>query len=222
TRKPAVDRRHADCRRSGRTGDLRRRHRDHHVSWRPARRCRRAVWRRRVVQGADQRGGRRHRLPVPALSSAAAGSGGRGIAPHPPRPRAAIPARRLSRMSNQRRPVAFRLDDPHVVIQEADEPPVRPQSRGNRATVLVTPEPDASALPVPVDAPRVRRRRLPWSTLFWSCLGGLISFGFGLAVTRLIEDLFARSQALGAIALALAMLAGIALLAIVGREALGL
>src|SRR5262249_59626080 len=174
------------------------------------------------VKGVDRGAGGRPRLRFPALPPAAGGSGRRRVAPHPPRPRAAIPARRLSRMSNQRRPVAFRLDDPHVVIQEADEPPVRPQSRGNRATVLVTPEPDASALPVPVDAPRVRRRRLPWSTLFWSCLGGLISFGFGLAVTRLIEDLFARSQALGAIALALAMLAGIALLAIVGREALGL
>jgi putative membrane protein len=125
-------------------------------------------------------------------------------------------------MSEQRRPVAFRLDDPHVVIQAPDEPPVRPPGRGSRATVLVTPEPDASALPVPVAAPRTPRRRLPWGTLFWSSLGGLVTFGFGLAVTRLIEDLFARSEALGAIALALAVLAGIALLAIVGREALGL
>ncbi|MFL6804498.1 MAG: TIGR01620 family protein, partial [Xanthobacteraceae bacterium] len=58
---------------------------------------------------------------------------------------------------DHRRPAAFRLDDPHVVVTSPDEPP----ARGNRATVLVTPEPDAAALPVVVERPSRRRRGLP-------------------------------------------------------------
>jgi putative membrane protein len=46
--------------------------------------------------------------------------------------------------------------------------------------------------------------------------------GLGLALTRLIEDLFARSETLGYVALVLAVLAGVALLAIIAREAAGL
>ena len=121
-------------------------------------------------------------------------------------------------MSQPRRPAAFRLDDPHVVLAEPDEP--RP--RAARGTVLVTPEPDPALLPVPVEMPQPRRRRLPWGTLFWSALGGLVTLGLGLAVTRLIEDLLARAPGLGYLALALAVLACIALAAVVGREVAGL
>jgi putative membrane protein len=117
---------------------------------------------------------------------------------------------------DHRKPAAFRLDDPHVVVA-GDE--TRPQA--GRGTVLVTPEPEAAALPVPL-TPRRVRRRLPWFSLFWSALGGLVTLGLGLAVTRLIEDLFARSQALGALALALALLAALALGVVIGREILGL
>jgi len=121
-------------------------------------------------------------------------------------------------MSQHRRPAAFRLDDPHVVVAEPDEP----RARAARGTVLVTPEPDPALLPVPMELPRPRRRRLPWGTLFWSALGGLVTLGFGLAITRLIEDLLARVPGLGYFALALAVLAGVALVAVVGREAAGL
>jgi putative membrane protein len=123
-------------------------------------------------------------------------------------------------MSTQRRPAAFRLDDPHVVLTSPDEPGSR--GRSGRGTVLITPEPDGAALPVPLEPPRRRRRGLPWGTLFWSALGGLVTLGLGLAVTRLIEDLFARSDSLGYLALALAVLAAAALAALVGREIAGL
>ncbi len=119
----------------------------------------------------------------------------------------------------QRKPAAFRIDDPRVVVADPDEP-TRRRARG---TVLVTPEPDSEALPVALaPRPTPRRRRLPWGTLLWSALGGLVSLGLGLAVTRLIEDLFARSQALGYVAFVLAVLAALALVAIVGREVAGL
>lgn len=123
-------------------------------------------------------------------------------------------------MSTQRRPAAFRLDDPHVVLTSQDEPGSR--GRSGRGTVLITPEPEGAALPVPLEPPRRRRRGLPWGTLFWSALGGLVTLGLGLAVTRLIEDLFARSDSLGYLALALAVLAAAALAALVGREIAGL
>ena len=120
-------------------------------------------------------------------------------------------------MSAHRKPAAFRLDDPHVVVTSPDEPRGR-----SRATVLVTPEPEPAGLVVAVEASRARRRGLPWGALFWSALGGLVALGFGLAVARLIEDLFARSDALGYFALALAVLAAVALGAVVGREVAGL
>jgi putative membrane protein len=123
-------------------------------------------------------------------------------------------------MSTQRRPAAFRLDDPHVVLTSPDEPGSR--GRSGRGTVLITPEPEGAALPVPLEPPRRRRRGLPWATLFWSALGGLVTLGLGLAVTRLIEDLFARSDSLGYLALALAVLAAAALAVLVGREIAGL
>jgi putative membrane protein len=120
-------------------------------------------------------------------------------------------------MSQNRKPAAFRLDDPHVIVASDEDLGTRP----GRGTVLVTPEPDAPALPVPPD-PRKRRRSLPWGSLFWSALGALVTLGLGLAVTKLIEDLFARSQALGTLALVLAVLAAVALGVIVGREIFGL
>ena len=63
-----------------------------------------------------------------------------GFASHPPRPCLAVPDRRQARNEReiaQRRPATFRLDDPGVVVIEADE-----TSRLGRATIQITPEPD--------------------------------------------------------------------------------
>jgi putative membrane protein len=123
-------------------------------------------------------------------------------------------------MSTPRKPAAFRLDDPQVVVaaREPSEEAVHPAPRG--ASVLVTPAPDA-AVPA-VIPPMAPRRRFPLASMFWSALGALTLLGLGLAVTGLIEDLAARSTSLGALGLALAIVAALALVAILTREAVGL
>lgn len=117
-----------------------------------------------------------------------------------------------------RRPATFRLDDPGVIVSPPDTE-TAPHQPAN-ARVLVTPEPDLDAT---ATEPRpARKRRWAWGTLFWSALGGLVTLGAGLAVTRLIEDLYARAPWLGTFGLALAVLAAIAILALTIRELAGL
>lgn len=115
----------------------------------------------------------------------------------------------------RRRPAAFRLDDPHVLVSESDD-----VSRA-RETILVRPEPE-SALPVPVDTPAPPTRRSVWGTVFWSAVSGLVLLALGLSATRLIEDLFARNLELGYLGLVLTGAATLALLVIIGRETFGL
>src|SRR5688572_11783755 len=91
-----------------------------------------------------------------------------------------------------RRPAAFRLDDPDVIV--AEQAPEKDYPA--QASVRVIPEDENAPLPVPVEAVAVKRG-WRWGTLFWSALGGLVALGVSLAVTRLVEDLFARSDALG-------------------------
>ena len=124
----------------------------------------------------------------------------------------------MSDRPQQRRPATFRLDDPGVIVSEADE-----AGRSLRGAIQITPEPDPAALPVPVETRLAPARRgFPWGTLFWSGLGGLILLGVGLGVVRLIEDLFARSESLGIFGLALAVVTALALAVVTGREAFGL
>jgi putative membrane protein len=122
-------------------------------------------------------------------------------------------------MSTARKPVAFRLDDPEVVVSPAalEEDAPTPLRSGK---VLVTAAPDA-ALPAVVPLPPARKR-FAWAAVFWSALGGLTLLGLGLAATRLIEDLAARSEVLGALGLVFAIIAAVALLGILAREAIGL
>jgi putative membrane protein len=124
---------------------------------------------------------------------------------------------------HRRRPAAFRLDDPNVVVTA--EPG---QARLARGTVRVMVEPEPS---LPTEAPTLTLSRgreweggraFSWGPLFWSALGGLATLGIGVSVTRLIEDLFGRNEGLGWLGMALAAVAGFAFLAIALREALGL
>ncbi|MCK1384134.1 TIGR01620 family protein [Bradyrhizobium sp. 21] len=119
--------------------------------------------------------------------------------------------------SKPRRPATFRLDDPGVVVTEADE-----TARLGRTTIQITPEPDPATLPVPIEVALPARRGFPWGTLFWSGVAGLTLLGAGLGVVHLIEDLFARSESLGFVGLALAFVTALALAVVIGREAFGL
>jgi putative membrane protein len=127
----------------------------------------------------------------------------------------------MSDERDQRRPAAFRLDDPQVMVSSPSELGESARPAGRRH-VVITPEPEpAIAAAVPALA-ATRRRRWPWATLFWSAAGGLISLAAGMAVIALIEDLFTRAEWLGWIGVALAAIAAVALVIIAAREALGL
>jgi putative membrane protein len=118
-----------------------------------------------------------------------------------------------------RRPATFKLDDPHVTVIDADDEP----GRLARGTIRITPEADPALLPVPVEEPAVPPRRgFRWGALFWTAVGGLVLLGTGLGVVNLVEDLFARSEGFGFLGLAFAVLATLALVVIVAREAFSL
>lgn len=124
-------------------------------------------------------------------------------------------------MTAPRKPAAFRLDDPRVVIAPPPEDGAKP--RALRGVVRVMPEPESADITVPSQAPvPITRRRFPWGTVFWSSLGGLVLLGLGLATANLIQDLYARVEWLGAFGAALAALAVLAFLVICCREVLGL
>lgn len=124
----------------------------------------------------------------------------------------------MSERPPHRRPATFKLDDPGVIVMDPDD-----SSRPSKGTIQVRPEADPALLPVLVEAPLVPvRRGFRWGAMFWSALGGLITLGLGLGVTRLVEDLFARSESLGYIGLVFAVAAALAFIVVVAREALGL
>jgi putative membrane protein len=124
----------------------------------------------------------------------------------------------MSERPPHRRPATFKLDGPGVIVMDPDD-----SSRPSKGTIHVRPEADPALLPVLVEAPLVPvQRGFRWGAMFWSALGGLVTLGLGLAVTRLIEDLFARSESLGYIGLVFAVAAALALIIVVAREALGL
>ncbi len=110
-----------------------------------------------------------------------------------------------------RRPAAFQVDDPRVVVAEQQ---------------LVLSDSSEQALVATdsriADAIANRSRHWRWGTLFWSACSGLVLLALGIAVTNFVEELFARTPALGVVGLGLAALAGLALLALIVREIFGL
>jgi len=106
-----------------------------------------------------------------------------------------------------RQPRAYRLDDPNI----------------SAGAVQVTEEPfDAIEAADGIVVPMGEKRRAPWLGILLSALSGLLLLGLGLAVETLIVDLYAIAPGLGWLALALAALALLAFLALVGREISGI
>ena len=101
--------------------------------------------------------------------------------------------------SKPRRPATFRLDDPGVVVIDADE-----AGRPARGTIQITPEHDPAQLPVPIETTLAGRGAASAGA---HCSGpaspGSMLLGIGLGVSHLIEDLFARSESLGFVGIAL-------------------
>jgi putative membrane protein len=118
----------------------------------------------------------------------------------------------MSDRSKPRRPATFRLDDPSVVVIDADD-----AGKPAAGAVQVRPEPDPQ-LPIPVEAPAARRGAFGWSTVFWTGVAGMVLLALGLGVVHLIEDLFARSESLGMLGVAFTAAAALALGVVTVRE----
>ncbi|MGU3359834.1 YcjF family protein [Methylobacterium sp. M6A4_1b] len=122
-------------------------------------------------------------------------------------------------MSSTNRPRAFRIPSaPPEEVTDGVAPPAAAPSQ-----VRIVEEPfeivdAADGVAVPV-APKARA---PWLSLLLLALGGLVSLGVGLSLERLIADLFSAAPWLGAVALVLLAVAGIAFLALVARELSGI
>ena len=104
-----------------------------------------------------------------------------------------------------RRPAAFRADDPRVIVAG---PEIAPSEKHELALI-------EAELPAP---PMKRSRRWGWGSVFWSAASGLVLLALGLAITNIVEELFARAPWLGVAGLALAAIAGLAVLVLAMRE----
>jgi putative membrane protein len=113
---------------------------------------------------------------------------------------------------HSRRPAAFSVDDPHVIVADAE-----PDT--DFGTIELVSEDGRNLPAIPMSTPK---RRFRWGTVLWSALGGLVTLALGLGISQLIEELFARSIALGWVGVALAAAAALALVVIVAREVRGL
>src|SRR5690606_1810046 len=80
-----------------------------------------------------------------------------------------------------RRPAAFRVDDPRLVLAPSE----------------LAPDAPGAIVPSDMPPPIPPGRRWRWGALFWSAASGLVMLALGIAVSNLIEDLFARSPWLG-------------------------
>jgi putative membrane protein len=109
-------------------------------------------------------------------------------------------------MNRARKPAAFRLDDPGIVVTRSEEPR------------RIAPTDEIDQLPVA----QPRRGRAPWAVMFWLSSAGLLLLAIALGIANLIGYLLNRAAWLGGVGAALAAIAAVALLAIVMREVLGL
>jgi putative membrane protein len=119
----------------------------------------------------------------------------------------------MTERSKPRRPATFRLDDPSVVVVDADE-----ATRPARGTIQIMREAEPASLPVPLEPQVAEKRSFRWGAVFWTGVLGLTVLGVGLGLAQLIENLFARSEALGVLGIALSGAVALALTVITARE----
>ena len=117
-------------------------------------------------------------------------------------------------MSSSRRPTTFRPEDIEIAEPLLLEDPIAGGAGDGESA-------DPHGETIPRDDP-ARREGFSWAAFVWAGLGGLVSLAIGMAVDRLITNLFARSDVLGWLALGLAGLAALGVLGIVLREAFAL
>jgi putative membrane protein len=116
-----------------------------------------------------------------------------------------------------RKPVGFAIE-----TDEDQQASIKPSSGRTRASIEFAPDIVQPPAVVPPMATLPPSRKFRWGAILISAVGALIVMWAGLGISQLIEDLFARSTALGWIASGLAGLAGLAALAIAAREIWGL
>ncbi len=122
------------------------------------------------------------------------------------------------RKTVQRPPRAFRLDSGPVIhdtARAAIEP--EPDFYASEAERMAKPK-DEIAIEQAQRQGIIKRSLFSWAGMFWSAIGSLLLLALGLWFTQLVEDLFRRMPSLGYAGMALAALAGLALLVLVSRE----
>ncbi|OLP61398.1 TIGR01620 family protein [Xaviernesmea oryzae] len=128
-----------------------------------------------------------------------------------------------------RRPAAFSLE-PDASRPETPPAAARRPAAFDEGVQLTLPAEDPFAEttlplePIEVAEARVlpRRRRFSFIGLASGALGVLVSLALGLWIDQLVRDLFARSDALGMIAIAAVVLLVIGVLTVAGRELAGI
>jgi putative membrane protein len=117
----------------------------------------------------------------------------------------------------------FREPTGFTIATDKEAAPAIKSGKAKSGRASIEFELDTAQLPAVVPpAPLPPPKRFRWGSLLISAIGALIVLWAGLGISRLIEELFARSDALGWLASGLAGLAGLAALAIAGREIWGL
>lgn len=147
--------------------------------------------------------------------------------------------------SGSRKPIALDPNDPAILLDQAPEPIAEPredrQSSANtrpgeatktrkRKSKTDTPMPDVTIMEDPETSARQRPAALEmasrpatrWGAILISALGALVSFAAGIAITDMVENLFARADWLGWAALGIAAIAGFAMVMICAREFIAL
>jgi putative membrane protein len=125
-------------------------------------------------------------------------------------------------MSSDRRPRAFRLEEADMATSsEAPFIELMPDAYEAEALAAAA-DPQEQAVEAAQKRGVIARSIFSWGGLFWSASSGLVSLAAGLWLTRLVDDLFARSLTFGVIGIVLAALAALALLVMAGREFFGI